>query len=348
MGKQKYTIDDVKNFLLLNDNENECILLSEQYESSKKPLLFQCKICGNEFSRSFEALKTVKHFCCPKCARSKSGGNHDRKTIDDVKEFLKKNDVNNECELISTEFVNSSTPLLFKCNVCHQIFQRTFSQLQKKNRLFCCPQCGSLRGSSEKFYSTEYVRDYIKEHDQYILLGDYVNSHSPIKCQCKSGHIFNLYWSEYLCRHRGCPKCSLENHSKENHWNWNNGGYQETLDALRHAIIPWKKECLKNAEYKCDISNEHSNNLVVHHIDVNFRELVNQALKNTNLDLRHSINEYSLEERTALEEELLRLHRISNGVVIKKEYHDLFHKIYGKTNNNRSQYEKFKKMILQK
>ena len=176
MGKQKYTIDDVKNFLLLNNNENECILLSEQYESSKKPLLFQCKICGNEFSRNFEALKTVKHFCCPKCARSKSGGNHDKKTIDDVKEFLVKNDVNNECELISTEFVNSSTPLLFKCNICHQTFSRTFSQLQKKNRLFCCPQCGSLKGGSEKIYSTEYVRDY-REGKSPMRRRMYMESH---------------------------------------------------------------------------------------------------------------------------------------------------------------------------
>ena len=120
-----------------------------------------------------------------------------------------------------------------------------------------------------------------------------------------------------------------------------------TTWRLRTKRSQRKKECLKNAEYKCDITGEHSQDLVVHHVDKNFRELVNEALENTGLDLRHSIDEYSLEERKSLEEELIKLHSPSNGVVIKRECHNLFHKIYGKTNNNRNQYEEFKKNFLQ-
>lgn len=57
MGKQKYTIESVREFLLENDTHHECELLSTEYFNSKTKMLFRCNICGENFERSFDALK---------------------------------------------------------------------------------------------------------------------------------------------------------------------------------------------------------------------------------------------------------------------------------------------------
>jgi len=39
-------------------------------------------------------------------------------TLEDVKQYLKENDINNECELLSDSYIDSKSPLKFKCNKC--------------------------------------------------------------------------------------------------------------------------------------------------------------------------------------------------------------------------------------
>lgn len=175
------------------------------------------------------------------------------------------------------------------------------------------------------------------------MIGEYQGAHKPVLCRCKQGHEFNLYFSEYLSRGRGCKLCALQRNSGANHWNWQGGGHQDVADALRHSISSWKQECLEQANYRCDICGEQASDLVVHHVNINFSNLMYQALENTHLPLHNFISEYTVEERQALEKELLKLHLPENGVVIRRKYHDEFHQWYGKTNNTLQQYEEFKK-----
>ena len=51
MGTVRYTIEDVKNYLIKHDINNECILLSKEYNSCVEPLVFQCTICNKVFSK---------------------------------------------------------------------------------------------------------------------------------------------------------------------------------------------------------------------------------------------------------------------------------------------------------
>lgn len=142
MGKRKYTIESVREFLLENDTRHECELLSTEYTNSKSKMLFHCNDCGKNFERSFEALKEIKtYYCCPKCARKYSGGARYRDTIENVIKYLEENDTEHECTLLSDEYKNSTTPLLFKCNICGDTFERNFSKV-KTVSYFCCPKCG--------------------------------------------------------------------------------------------------------------------------------------------------------------------------------------------------------------
>lgn len=341
MGKQKYNIEFVKSYLLENDKNEECTLLSSEYVNTKQKLLFKCNLCDKQFERNFESVKSVKRHCCSECSKKINGGARKKSTIQDVINFLQANDINNECELLSTEYVNSQTPLTLKCNLCGTTFQRNFTHI-KRGR-FSCEKCGELAGGKALSYSQEEVTELIKK-DGYTALEEFKGSHKPLKVRCEEGHEFDLYFSEWLYNGRGCPQCAILKNSGDQHWNWNGGGHQETLEALRHVIIPWKKASLKNSDYKCDISGLHTDDLVVHHATKNFRALVDDACANTNIPLLNKVADYSFEDRQTLEKELLRLNEECKGIVMRRVYHDEFHSIYGKTNNTLEQYLEFKEM----
>lgn len=230
---KKLTLSDVKKYLEENDKKNLCSLISDTYINSDTPLLFRCNVCGDTFERDYHHLKRGR-FSCNKCAQ-KLKKQPNALTIMDIQNFIKENDVNNECSLISTTYINSNIPLTFRCNVCGNTFERNANHLLRKR--FRCPKCGMSAGASKNEYTEQDVIDTI-EDDGLVLIGEYKNAATGVKCKCLKGHIFDLYFSEYLHRGRSCPKCAIERMSGENHWNYNGGGHQETLDMLRHAIIP--------------------------------------------------------------------------------------------------------------
>lgn len=336
----KLTLKDVQKFLDENDINKECTLLSSEYVNYSTPLEFICNLCGEKFKRDFAHIKRGR-FCCQKCANKKVIPKN-KLTLKDIQDYILKNDVNKECTLLSTDYIDNRTPLAFKCNICGKEFFRDANHL-KRGR-FRCEECGERIGAKKLKYSFDYVTEYLKEEGIQII-GEYINANTGVKCLCKEGHEFNLFFSEHLFRGRSCPICAIEKRSGINHWNYQGGGHQDVIDGLRHAIIPWKKECLKKANYCCDIGGKPCEDLVVHHLK-NFRDIVEEALKNVNLPLHNYLNEYNDEEISQLKNEILRLHKVEDGVVISQQYHDEFHQIYGKIKNTKEQYLEFKNAIL--
>ena len=205
------SIEKLKIFLEQNDINQECQLLSTKYIDNRTPLLFKCNICGREFERTPRQLKRGKNFCCSDCSKKKLS-----LTLEDVKKFIEENDINKECTLLSTEYINNKTPLKFKCNVCGKEFTRDFAHVQRGR--FRCEICGELFGAKKLKYTKEEVSLKIKERG-YELIGEYLGGSLPVKCKCSRGHEFDLYFSEFLCRGRGCPKCAIIEHSGSNHPN---------------------------------------------------------------------------------------------------------------------------------
>lgn len=340
MGK-RFTLEDIKNYIKTYDKDNECTLLSTEYINSSTPLKFKCNLCGEEFKRDFAHLKRGR-FTCSNCAIKKSAKKQ-AFSIEDIIAYIKENDKNNECTLLSTKYVNVITPLKFKCNLCGKDFERDAEHLFRGR--FRCPDCGREKGAKALKYSADYVKQYL-EKEEITLVGEYINAATGVLCKCPKGHEFNLYFSEHIFNGRGCPKCAILKNSGEGHWNYNGGGHQEVMDMLRHYIAPWKKDCLKKSNFKCEITGR-SDDLVVHHF-VNFSDIVKQASKNTNIPILNYVSEYSLEDREKLSQEVLHLHEIENGIVLTREIHDEFHKIYGKEKNTKEQFLEFKQRYLSK
>lgn len=339
---KKATFEDVKKFLKENDINNECTLLSTEYINSSTPLELKCNLCGRIFERDFSHIKRGR-FKCPDCGR-KSGGGSNKFSIDNVKKYLQENDINHECTLLSTEYINNSEPLKFRCNICGREFERDFNHVSRGR--FKCPECGMLAGAKKLVYTKEDVAKNIYEKRKYVMIGPYMNAATPFLVKCEKGHTFYLIYSNFLIGQSGCKECANLALRGSGHPNWKNGGHQETTNVFRHYLDKWKEECLKTANYKCDITGR-TDNLVIHHL-YNFSNILKETLSYLNLPLYDKISKYSEEEKDSIRLELLKRHPVSLGVVLNKEVHQKFHKEYGLFNNTPEQYKEFKEKYYQR
>ena len=331
---KKLTIEDVKNYLIENDINNECTLISDTYINSSTKLDFQCNICGQNFQKDFSHLKSRGVFCCPTC--SKKRASQSKITIDFIRDYIKSNDVNNYCTLLSTNYINSTTPLEFKCNVCGKNFKRDWAHLRRGR--FRCEKCGIYAGATSLKYTVEDVKEKLSERE-YELIGNYVNASTPVQVKCKNGHLFDLIFTHFLNGHSGCKQCANDNLKGENNYNWK-GGLTEITEYLRKATYDWRREVYTSKGYNCEISNSNKD-LVIHHL-VGFNTLVEKASLETGVPLLQHIGGYKREDLEKLKNRLVELHTIDIGVVLNKDIHSQFHKSYGKGNNTPEQFIEFK------
>lgn len=335
----KLTIKKVRQFIETYDVNHECELLSTEYINNSTPLKLKCNICGEEFKRDFNHIQK-KRFMCPKCSGILSGKKSRKYTIETIQSFLEKHDINHECELLSTEYHRPYDKLLFKCNICGQTFTRNFTNLRNiKTGHYCCRSCGHARISPE-----QACRDF-SEHG-FTMLGEYVNAVTPVLCECEHGHqnyICHFWLSAYKYPCKDCRKIAT---SRENNVNWSGGRKSPPITYIsRCAATHWRNNILAKYNYRCDISGT-TEKLHVHHLNTNYKDIVIQAINNLGLELFIKASCYSTEEILLIRQEVARLHETVDGVVISKKYHNLFHKMYGKTNNTKEQYEEFKQYCL--
>lgn len=151
---KRATYEDVVKFLEENDVNHDCTLLSKTYINSSTPLLFKCNICNNTFNRDFSHLKRGR-FKCNDCAQTQKPSAN-RLSYNDVVQFIKENDINNECTLLSTEYKNNITPLKLHCNICNCDFERDFNHIQRGR--FRCEKCGELNGAKKLKYTKKTSR----------------------------------------------------------------------------------------------------------------------------------------------------------------------------------------------
>lgn len=121
---------------------------------------------------------------------------------------------------------------------------------------------------------------------------------------------------------------------------------RETRKYLRiNGTEEWKKQCLKKANYKCEITGKKSipsNQLDVHHKNVTFDSIMEAAHKKLNIKHHKYIMDYKPEELAALVEEIKEMHKEVEGVVIRHTLHMAFHQQYGKKATSQD-YKAFKK-----
>lgn len=119
-------------------------------------------------------------------------------------------------------------------------------------------------------------------------------------------------------------------------------GYADFDKLFRGQISEWKKQSMVACDFQCVIT--HDKDFQVHHV-VNFKSILNEAYKimdDIGLLKSSKISNYSAEEIDKMIEIFRDVHsEYPLGVCVRKDLHDLFHSVYGRTGNSKLQWDDF-------
>lgn len=116
-------------------------------------------------------------------------------------------------------------------------------------------------------------------------------------------------------------------------------GYYTLTNYIRMNITDWKKQSMKNCNYKCVLTGENFDD--IHHL-YSFNLMLKEAIDSTGISDKESLDDYSEEElKNILEifKDIQSKHPL--GVCLSRKVHTLFHKIYGYGDNTEEQWNEF-------
>lgn len=125
-----------------------------------------------------------------------------KKSLDDVKKFLYEN-TNGSVKVLSTEYINTKTPMIFECS-CGNQFVRSFDKL---HRSFYCKECvkNNIRDKFKK--PIDDVISTIEKHGCEYIDGEYTNNASLLTLRCRCGNIFKKSFRKFTTGQDRCPEC---------------------------------------------------------------------------------------------------------------------------------------------
>jgi very-short-patch-repair endonuclease len=136
-GGVRLNFEDVKNYF----QERNCKLLETEYSNNESLMKYKCD-CGNISEISYAAFK--KGHRCSRC-----GGN-EKSSYEDVKKYFQEQN----CELLEVEYINSQTPMKYKC-ICGNISKIRFSHFKNCNR-----RCNNCKHKTENFVNEFLEKNY--------------------------------------------------------------------------------------------------------------------------------------------------------------------------------------------
>jgi len=120
-------------------------------------------------------------------------------TIDEMQDIAKSR--GGKC--LSTEYVNNSTKLEWKCKEGHVWLARPNDIKQGK----WCPICGIKRVSDKKRLTIEEMQKISRSRGGTCLSTDYINNRTKLQWECKKGHIW-LARPADVKNGKWCPDCA--------------------------------------------------------------------------------------------------------------------------------------------
>lgn len=187
-----------------NDYKTKCKELNLEYigihKEKKKGTMIEF-ICPKHRNKGMQSVDW-SHFKLAKLGCPYCYGKY--KTKDDIIPFIKDKNV----ELIS-EYQGSEKPINCKCKKCGNVWT-TIPKVLTTNGSGC-PQCGKERAiKSETKTRQQFINDLKTANSDIKVIGEYVNTHTPILVECK---IHKKRWygipANLLNKSAGCPYCHL-------------------------------------------------------------------------------------------------------------------------------------------
>lgn len=217
-------------------------------------------------------------------------------------------------------YINNSTKIKCKCTIHNEFCESTPKRLlQGRN---CCKKCISEERSKRFLKSNEQFLQDMKDKNitDVIPLEEYKGDSTRILFRCSCGNLWYTTPKRVLLGNR-CKKCGYDKFTGENNHFYNpNLSEEDRINSIYRFRNPSYKDfvqnCFKRDDYTCQITGKKSSgDIVVHHIN------------GYNWDKENRTN-------------------INNGITLNKEIHKEFHKLYGKGNNTKEQFNQFIEILF--
>ena len=229
--------------------DNGYILLSERYTNAKTKLDYICSK-GHKHSITWSDWNSGK-YRCPYCAGVS------KPTIEQIRKSFEQDGYT----LLSKEYINCRTKLIYRCSKGHE-HSIVWNGWQQGRRCLTCT--GQIKPTLEQIKKSF-------EQEGYILISkEYINTKTKLYYTCNNNHNNDITWCHWQEGIR-CPTCDDIIKSGSGHPSWRGGISYEPYCPI------WKDK-----EYKEDIKirdgyrclnpycySKKPNYLVIHHIDYN-------------------------------------------------------------------------------
>jgi hypothetical protein len=124
------------------------------------------------------------------------------------------------------------------------------------------------------------------------------------------------------------------------------GTYESLDNFLRKQLKIWKKESLRECQYKCVITGQRLN--AIHHL-YGMNMIIDETFLNLDICIKDSFEDYSEYELEIIKNKFLEIHsKYPLGICLTREIHNFFHKIYGYGYNTPEQFEEFKQRCFKR
>lgn len=191
--RNPYSIDNIKNFIKLNNIKST--LISNEYKDNKTKLCFLCE-CGKTYMADWTHFQQGYNWKCITCSLSES-----------CTTKLKLEDVKNR--VIEAGFV----PLF-----------DTYDNISKKLKIMnkdgyiletLLSNINDIKGEDivtpKNSYSILNIKKFIKDNNYTceLMSDEYINKKAKLKLRCRCGKIFYTTWNSLRSQHTyRCRKCS--------------------------------------------------------------------------------------------------------------------------------------------
>lgn len=276
-------------------------------------------------------------------------------------------------QLLETEYVNSETPMLYRC-ACGNVARMSYKNAKKGRS---CADCGREKlARSKQVYDFTYISDYFEKSGCRLLETAYnANPHERMRYICVCGSESVTTWSRFLNGHR-CKQCRTAKVA-DSRRKYTIGEVAEMFKARGKELLETRpfSNSAKPLSYRCfcgTVSRISLNNFLKGEDCGECRKRkISSALRNPLItdderQIKRQFPGYK-EWRTAVYERdqytcqccrkvgaRLNAHHIlnyathkelrtvlSNGVTLCKSCHDAFHTVYGKQENTAEQILEF-------
>lgn len=182
--------------------KNPNIKAVETYIGANTKILHKCLIC--EFEWYATPHNILRGRGCPKCS------NHVKLNHDDYVNRL--STINPNIKVLG-HYVNYATPILHRCLVHGVEWHTTPGNILSGHG---CKKCANDKLAYERSKSKSQYAEDLKKINQYIIVvGEYVNAHTPVLHRCL---IDGFEWyakPNNILSGKGCPKCAESKGERE-------------------------------------------------------------------------------------------------------------------------------------